>query len=141
VVAVRLGNFSVAAADLERAIELNPNLHYAYINLAIARYSQRNVLGALVLARRAVQIAPQSAITHSLLGQLLVANKEYRQGLSELNTALAWNPKIADAYKSRALAHQALGNVTAARLDNQLAQQFTLSSPVGLIDDISFLNQ
>jgi tetratricopeptide (TPR) repeat protein len=141
VVAVRLGDFSVAAANLERAIELNPNLHYAYVNLAIARYSQRNVLGALVLARRAVQIAPQSAITHSLLGQLLVANKEYRQGLSELNTALAWNPKIADAYKSRALAHQALGNVTAARLDNQLAQQFTLSSPVGLIDDISFLNQ
>jgi tetratricopeptide (TPR) repeat protein len=140
-VAARLGNYSVAAADLEYAIELNPNLYYAYTNLAITRYAQRNVLAALVVARRAVQIAPQSSATHSLLGQLLVANQEYQQGLFELNMALAWNPKMADAYKARSIAHQALGNTVAAELDARLAQQFALSNPIGFIDDISFLNQ
>jgi S1-C subfamily serine protease len=140
-VSVRLGNFSVAAADLERAIELDPNLYYAYTNLAITRYSQRNLLGALDLSRRAVQIAPQSAGTRSLLGQLLVANKDYQQGLVELNRALGWNPKMAVAYEARALAHQALGNTTQARLDARLARQFALSNPDGFIDDISFLNQ
>jgi tetratricopeptide (TPR) repeat protein/V8-like Glu-specific endopeptidase len=140
-VALRLRNYSVAAADLERSIELNPNLYYAYNNLAITRYSQRNVLQALNLARRSVQIAPQSPGAHSLLGQLLVENKDYQQGLAELNTALGWNPKIADAYKARAIAHQALGNPTAARLDTQMAQQYALSNPAGFIDDISFLNQ
>jgi tetratricopeptide (TPR) repeat protein/V8-like Glu-specific endopeptidase len=140
-VALRLKNFSVAAADLERAIEIDPNLYYAYNNLAITRSAQRNVLEALNLARRAVQIAPQSPGARSLLGQLLVANKDYRQGLMELNRALGLNPKMAAAYEARALAHQALGNTTAAKLDTQLAQQYTLSNPDGFIDDISFLNQ
>lgn len=140
-VLIRLKDFSRAAADLERSIELDPKLHYAYNNLAIARYSQKNVLAALNLARRAVQIAPQSPSTHSLLGQLLVANRDYRQGLSELNRALVWNPRMAPAYQARAVAHQALGNPAAAKLDLQLARQYALSNPEGFIDDISFLNQ
>jgi tetratricopeptide (TPR) repeat protein/V8-like Glu-specific endopeptidase len=140
-VALRLKNYSVAAADLDRAIELDPNLYYAYNNLAITRYSQRNTLAALNLARRAVQIAPQSSASRALLGQLLVANKDYQQGLMELNRALTWNPKMAAAYEARALAHQALGNTTAANLDARLGKQYAMSNPDGIIDDISFLNQ
>jgi tetratricopeptide (TPR) repeat protein/V8-like Glu-specific endopeptidase len=140
-VLIRLKDFSRAAADLERSIEIDPKLHYAYNNLAIARAAQNNILSALNLARRAVQIAPQSPSTHSLLGQLLVANRDYRQGLGELNRALSGNPRMAPAYQARAIAHQALGNSAAAKLDLQLARQYALSSPEGFIDDISFLNQ
>jgi S1-C subfamily serine protease len=137
----RLGNFNGATADLKRAIQLDPTLYYSYTNLALTYYVQKNLLGSIELARRAVQIAPQSPGAHSLLGQLLVANKDYQPGLVALNRALGLNPKIADAYKARAAAHQALGNISQAKLDTQLAQQFALSSPVGFIDDISFLNQ
>jgi tetratricopeptide (TPR) repeat protein len=140
-VKIRLKNTSAAANDLERAIELNPNLYYAYTNLAIARQSQGSMLGALNIARRAVQIAPQSASTYSLFGQLLVANKDYQQGLMALNIALGRNPKIASAYKARAEAYRALGNTAAANFDDRLAQQYALSNPDGFIDDISFLNQ
>jgi S1-C subfamily serine protease len=140
-VELRLRNYSVAAADLDRAIEIDPKLYYAYNNLAITRYAQGNVLAALNLSRRAVQIAPQSPAVRALLGQLLVANKEYQQGLMELNMALGWNPKMAAAYEARAVAHRALGNSSAADLDTRLAQQYALSNPEGFIDDISFLNQ
>jgi S1-C subfamily serine protease len=140
-VELRLKDYSRAAAALERAIELDPHLYYAYNNLAIARYSQGNVLAALNLSRRATQIAPQSPAVRSLLGQLLVANQEYQQGLMELNMALGWNPRMAAAYQARAQAQRALGNPTAARLDDRLAQQYALSNPEGFIDDISFLNQ
>ncbi len=140
-VELRLGNYSVAAADLDRAIELDPNLYYAYNNLALTQFAQRNILAGLNLARRAVQIAPQSSATRALLGQLLVANKDYQQGLMELNIALGWNPKLAAAYQARAEAHRALGNTAAANLDDRLAQQYALSNPDGFIDDISFLNQ
>jgi tetratricopeptide (TPR) repeat protein len=140
-VELRLKNYSVAAAALERAIELNPNLYYAYNNLAITQAARQNLLGGLNLARRAVQIAPQSPATRSLLGQLLVANKEYQQGLMQLNMALGRNPRMAAAYAARAKANWALGNSAAAQLDDRLAQQYALSNPDGFIDDISFLNQ
>jgi predicted Zn-dependent protease len=109
--------------------------------LAIVRAAQRNLLGALTLARRAVQVAPRSASSRSLLGQLLVVNREYQQGLMELNRALVENPRLASAYEARAIAHQALGHMSQARLDAQLAKQFALGNPDGFIDDISFLNQ
>ncbi len=140
-VATRLGNYSIAAADLERAISLDPNLYYAYTNLALTRKAQNNPLAALNFARRAVQIAPQSPGAQSVLGQLLVATGDYRQGLFALNRALILNPKIAAAYRARSQAHQALGNTAQAKLDNTLARQYALSAPDGLIDDISFLNQ
>lgn len=140
-VAVRLNNYSAATADLERAIDLDPNLYYAYNNLAIVRAAQRNIIGALTLARRSVQVAPSSSSSRSLLGQLLVFNRDYRQGLMELNRALGENPQLASAYEARAIAHQALGNIAQAKLDTQLAKQFALSNPSGFIDDISFLNQ
>jgi tetratricopeptide (TPR) repeat protein len=140
-VELRLRNYSVAAADLQRSIELDPTLYYAYNNLALTLYSQGNMLAALNLSRRAVQLAPQSFATRSLLGQLLVENKDYRQGLMQLNMALGWNPRLAEAYKARAIANRALGNSTAAQLDDTLARQYALISPNGFIDDISFLNQ
>jgi S1-C subfamily serine protease len=140
-VATRLGNISVAAADLERAIALDPNLYYAYTNLALTRQAQKNLFSAIHLARQAAQIAPLSPGAQSILGQLLVANGDYQQGLVALNRALGWNPKIAAAYRARSLAHQALGNIAQAQLDARLARQFALSNPEGLIDDISFLNQ
>jgi tetratricopeptide (TPR) repeat protein/V8-like Glu-specific endopeptidase len=140
-VELRLRDYSRAAADLERAIELNPNLYYAYNNLALTQVARRNILGALNLARRAVQIAPQSPATRALLGQLLVANKDYRQGLMHLNTALGQNPRMSAAYAARAEAYQALGNTAAAQQDNRSAQQYAMSNPDGFIDDISFVNQ
>jgi hypothetical protein len=51
------------------------------------------------------------------------------------------NPKLAPAYRARAIANRALGKLPQAQLDEQLASQFALSTPDGLIDDISFLNQ
>jgi tetratricopeptide (TPR) repeat protein len=140
-VELRLRDYSRAAADLNRAIELNPNLYYAYNNLAITQAARQNILGGLNTARRAVQIAPQSPATRSLLGQLLVANKEYQQGLMQLNMALGRNPRMSAAYKARAEAYRALGNTGAAQRDDSLAQQYALSNPEGFIDDISFLNQ
>ena len=121
-VATRLGNYSVATADLERAIALDPNLYYAYTNLALTRKAQNNLLEALNLARRAVQIAPQSPGALSILGQLLVANGDYQQGLSVLNRALGLNPNIAAAYRARSQAHQALGQTAPAKLDDTLAR-------------------
>jgi S1-C subfamily serine protease len=140
-VELRLRDYGRAAADLNRAIELNPNLYYAYNNLAITQAARQNLLGGLNTARRAVQIAPQSPATRSLLGQLLVANKEYQQGLMQLNMALGRNPQMSAAYKARAEAYRALGNTGAAQRDDSLARQYALSNPDGFIDDISFLNQ
>jgi S1-C subfamily serine protease len=141
-VSLRLKNYAVAAADLQRAIELDPNLHYAYNNLALVRLEQGNILEALTLARRAVQAAPRSAGERVLLGKILIFNKNYQQGLMELNMAIGWNPpNIASAYEARAIANQALGNTAAAQLDARLAKQYSLNAMNGFIDDISFLNQ
>jgi hypothetical protein len=59
----------------------------------------------------------------------------------QLNMALGWNPRMAAAYQARAEAYLALGNPTAAQLDDRLARQYAMSNPEGFIDDISFLNQ
>jgi tetratricopeptide (TPR) repeat protein/V8-like Glu-specific endopeptidase len=140
-VQLRLRDYGKAEANLRQAIELNPNLHYAYNNLALSQSSRQNFIGALNTARRAVQIAPQSPATRALLGQLLVANQEYRQGLMELNRAISRNLQMSAAYQARAVAHRALGNTTAAQRDESWARQYAWNSSDGFIDDISFLNQ
>jgi Flp pilus assembly protein TadD len=89
----------------------------------------------------ATQLNPLSSNARSLLGQLLVINKDYRQALAELNRALGLNPRNSSAYEARAAANLALGNTAQAQRDAQLAKQFALGSPDGFIEDISFLNQ
>jgi S1-C subfamily serine protease/Tfp pilus assembly protein PilF len=138
---VEMGNTGGAINDLQQAIQLDPNSYYGYISLASAQHAQGNLLGALNSARKATQLNPQSSFALSLLGRLLVANRDYRQALDVLNRSLGFNSKNGIAYESRAAAHLALGNTARSKQDTQLSQMFSMSSPKGFIEDISFLNQ
>ncbi len=140
-VRTKLRNYAPAIADLQQAIELDRQLYYSYINLAVAQFGQLNVLGALNSARTATQLNPLSSNARAILGQLLVANKDYQQALGELNRAIGLNPRNSQAYEARAAANLALGKTAQAESDARQAKLFALGSPNGFIEDISFLNQ
>ncbi len=99
---------------LQSAIELDPEYARAYGALAMAHLFQA-VLGwsespdesinrALGFAQRAVALDDSTYNTHWILGRLLIATKEFDQGLAEYEKALALNPNAVTVMAHRGLA-------------------------------------
>ena len=91
-----------------RALELDPNLGPAYTGSAEAYYIGA-VYGhsdaphedrdrALWVARRAVELEPDSAAAHCTLGRIHYLRREHDRALPELATALELNPSYAWAH-------------------------------------------
>jgi adenylate cyclase len=91
-----------------RALELDPNLGPAYTGSAEAYYigavyghssaPQQDRDRALLAARRAVDLEPDSAAAHCTLGRIYYLRREHDRALPELAIALELNPSYAWAH-------------------------------------------
>jgi adenylate cyclase len=91
-----------------RALELDPNLGPAYTGSAEAYYigavyghsesPEQDRDRALVAARRAAELEPDSAAAHCTLGRIHYLRREHEKALPELEIALELNPSYAWAH-------------------------------------------
>jgi TolB-like protein/Tfp pilus assembly protein PilF len=91
-----------------RAIEMDPSFAQAYASLSYAIVlamiyfdadEKANKLDeAIDIARKAVELDERDAFAHFACGRALLARKEYRESLAELESALALNPNLAVVY-------------------------------------------
>jgi TolB-like protein len=93
-----------AIGMFEIAIEFDRDYTPAYAGLGDALASMYALLGdaqllvrADAVSRRAVELAPTLAETHTTRGHVLAAQKRYRDAEAELTLALSINPGSADA--------------------------------------------
>ena len=93
-----------AIGMFEIAIEFDRDYTPAYAGLGDALASMYSLLGdaqllvrADAVSRRAVELAPNLAETHTTRGHVLAAQKRYRDAEAELTLALSINPGSADA--------------------------------------------
>lgn len=93
-----------AIGMFEIAIEFDRDYTPAYAGLGDALASMYSLLGdaqllvrADAVSRRAVELAPNLAETHTTRGHVLAAQKRYRDAEAELSLALSINPGSADA--------------------------------------------
>jgi tetratricopeptide (TPR) repeat protein len=129
----RQGRLADATRDLERAVDLKPDLVAAHRNLAIA-YAEtcspaRRLTDAIRAAEMAVRLAPNDAVTRQLVGDLYRQAGQYEQATAALREGLRLDPK------NPAL-HEALGDALATAKQDEAAQAarqmaIALRQPVG----------
>jgi hypothetical protein len=92
------GNFDEAAAAYRRALELDPFLVPALVNLANLHYAQDAIPEAQALYERAIALEPHLFEAHFNLGNICHDLGRYPQARRCYESALALNPGYADAH-------------------------------------------
>jgi tetratricopeptide (TPR) repeat protein len=97
-------DFKGALADLDRAIQLDPNYAKAYNTRGTVKaLGFKDYQGAAIDINRALQIDPKLAAAYTSRGTLKSAeSQDYQGALVEYNRAIQLDPHNIDAYTSRA---------------------------------------
>lgn len=85
-------------ADLEKALQLDPNLGEAYLELALINVQEDKIDAALQNLDYASQLMSETPSLHLTRAQVYLAEKEYDKALEDINTALKLDPSIVSAY-------------------------------------------
>jgi tetratricopeptide (TPR) repeat protein len=108
-------NFDEAANAYRRALEIDPYLVPALINLANIHYARDEIIEAQALYERAVTLEPDVFEGHFNLGNIYHDLGRYVQAQSCYRSALALNPGYADAHFYLAVTLEKNGQSSDAR--------------------------
>lgn len=104
--------------EYKRAIELNPNLAYAYVRYAFYLQAMRRHEEALTAVHRAVELDPLSVSNICDEGRILYRARQYANAVARYQRALELDPgfspalgRIAEAYEQLGKFDEALGSV------------------------------
>jgi tetratricopeptide (TPR) repeat protein len=104
-----------AVKAYRRALEEDPDLVAALINLANIRYSRDELAEAQALYERAIVLDPSYFEAHFNLGNIHHDHAHYAQAESSYGAALALNPDYADAHFYLAVTLEKMGRSADAR--------------------------
>jgi uncharacterized protein (TIGR02996 family) len=93
-----------AQREFEHALQLQPSAPDALAALARLEAARGQRSQAIALLRSAVARTPGSAVTHNLLGELYLADKDYPEAVSTLNEAVRLAPTWWLPYRNLAVA-------------------------------------
>jgi tetratricopeptide (TPR) repeat protein len=110
-----LGQPDKASHLFQEAIRLSKNDPNVLLDYAQMRFQQGNLTEARTLAEQAAQGAPDSARMHTLLGQILFAQKDYNGAREHLEQAVVATPTFDIGYLL-GLDYIRLNDLTRARL-------------------------
>jgi|GEM_PF-900597 uncharacterized membrane protein/Tfp pilus assembly protein PilF len=106
----KLGNYTQAISDFDRAIEINPEYADAYKGRGVAYGNLGNYTQAISDFDRAIEINPDYAMAYYDRGVVYEILGNNRQAISDFDRAIEINPEYAEAYNGRGLAYGKLGN-------------------------------
>ena len=116
-----LGLFDQAITEHEKAIDLNPEFHEAWVNLGIVY----RLLGELDRAEecynKALSIEPDYPELHASIGVLYMVKGEPKQAIEALENAVGLDPQLAGAHGNLALAYAMIGRFDDAEASLQQA--------------------
>ena len=110
-----LGDLDAAQAALETATRLRPRLLEAILELGNLLISRQEFATATETLRHAVEIAPENAAAHNLLGLAILRTGDAGDAVPYFERALALEPTLANAIYNLALALRDLGRTERSR--------------------------
>ena len=116
-------NFDQAAAGYRRALEIDPYLVPALINLANIHYARDEIAEAQALYERAIALEPDVFEAHFNLGNILHDLGRYPEAQICYRDALKLNPSYADAHFYLAVTFEKSGHSREARAHWKAYQQ------------------
>jgi tetratricopeptide (TPR) repeat protein len=120
-IALRHGDWRRAIADLDEAIQLNPNRASLYRDRALARRQSGDFEGAIADYDEAIAHDPKLAAPYHQRGLALAAMGDLDRAILSYNTAIRLEPSDAQARLDRGLALLARGQTDDARAEFEAA--------------------
>lgn len=117
-----LSFYERSASVLARALAVDPRDHVAVTGLAALAASRHRFDEALVLARRAAALSPESAAPYGILGDSLLELGRYEKAFAAFNRMVALKPSAA-SYARISYARELLGDTDGARAAMELAAE------------------
>jgi tetratricopeptide (TPR) repeat protein len=155
-----------ALADLNEAIQCEPQFFLPYFNRAVVRYKQMEYqkvardyekkdkkLDSMPAIKNAdhelvkrdldkvIELAPDFVFAHYNRGNILAALKDYRAAIVDYDRALELDPNLAEAYYNRGLTHIFLGNNRQGVQDLSKAGELGLYSAYNIIKRFTERNE
>lgn len=116
--------YELAAAEYQRALEIDPNYSDVYRFLGRVYELSGQTDKALAAFRQAVQIAPGDYRTHIFLGWFYTDLDQYTQALAPLRQAVLLAPSEPGAREKLAFAYKGLGQFGASETELRTALKF-----------------
>lgn len=114
-----------AQGAYRRALELNPELAAAYLNLGRLVHEQGDLAAAEALYRQALERCEPEATAAFNLGVVLQDGERWAEAAAAYRRALELDPAYADAYYNLAAVYEALGDRTIALQNLQTYRRLT----------------
>ena len=113
------GKLDEAEVHLRTALQDDPRSYEAVMNLGLVFERRGDKAGALEQFRRSAAMEPRYSFAQANLGRLLIVMGQSAEGVEHLNAAIASNPRCVPAYRERATAREAAGDLGGALADLQ----------------------
>jgi len=126
------GNYSMAAAEFQKAVASAPNNPDYTANLARTRYKMGDVSGAEQLYRQNLMASPSHQPSYHGLAELMVAQGRGAEATSMLSSWSATQPYVAESHLEMAWLQKELGQPDAAAQSLQQALQVNPGHPKAL---------
>lgn len=131
-----LGNYDNAIGYFENAVNRNPKLAGAWVQVGYCKVKQGKSLEAVKAYQQALQLQPASADVHNKLGDAYYYAGNMSEAISAYSEAARLKPEDAEVYYNLALAYFESGNPSRAfdeartlrRLDEKLYQKWIIDS-------------
>ena len=103
-------NFPEAEAEIQRALELDPNSAYAHEVSCWIKVGTGKTQEGLAECRRAVELDSLSVLNNMILAWEYDFARDYKHAIEQANKTLEIDPKDADAVSVLGLAYEQMGN-------------------------------
>lgn len=146
-----LRQYTQAAADFERAIELAPDFALGYFMLGVTRYriatehttqelpDQRRIMltSALQQFQKAIELSPSMALAYFNMGVIYIELHDYTSAISAFSHAIEIKNDFGEAYFNRGYVYFHLGNHPAGASDLSTAGQLGIAPSYRLLKRMS----
>ncbi len=120
-----------ARAAAEQALRAAPNSGESYLAVAVVKFQDADLPGAMVAVRQALKRAPTLAEAHDLMGRMLIESGPIAEGLRSIAIAMDIDPSLLRLKVDQARLYELQGQhklcdqVLAAAIKNPLSVAYT----------------
>ncbi|MBD3184379.1 tetratricopeptide repeat protein [Candidatus Poribacteria bacterium] len=108
------GKFSEAIEQFEKALEKNPNNHFALSHLAHIYFQEGNIDESSRLIDMSLKLNPENPFAHSVKGEILFKENKLEESARIFEEILNLNPEDIYAYSKLGVIYRKLGRIQEA---------------------------
>jgi tetratricopeptide (TPR) repeat protein len=124
------GDAQGALADLTQAININPNLWFAYSERGLTKYQSDDLAGALSDFDKTIELHPDGAAIHAIRGNAKRRMGNIDGSLADYNRAIELDATVPSTFNNRGVVKMKKGDLSGALFDFNRAIELAPNSAI-----------